>query len=922
LQISDCGLKKEKNSRLHVNPQSEIRNPQSIWGSVPFVGVASSLGLGILASRALLHYWFAGILLAALLLIAASLIALKRNRLKTAVAAGLTSTSLAGVALGITERDVFDKDHLRSLLAGNRFPLGELVAFDACVSEEIERRPQYNLLTVELHGIRIKEQWIPAHGKALLRMPILHVEDDSLPAADLHYGDRMRGWAEWTIPRNFQNPGGNDWVESLVHRDIFLLGRIKSPRVVEVLPRDCRELWKAFLLTAREKLRTRLQYFASRNQEQEAAVLASVLIGDYSELSTATRESFQNAGTYHVLVVSGLHVGWIAWVLMNLCRLLRLPPGTTRAAAAIGILAYAGLIGFQASISRCLWMFFLYLGGQALFRAASPVNLILVSAFLLLVASPHWLFDIGFQLSFLSVMAIFQLAQPGFDRYLRPLLAPVCHAGDLARLHLESHTWPARIGRRWRAQVEIIAEAWGDRWSCAFETGLLAVSRMGASAGLLLAGMFLASVSVQIWLGPVLALYFNRLSWISPLANLAIVPLSSLVLAAGTLAALTVHTTFPGDWVYPAAGWICSLLLKTNDWIALVPQAWQRCPTPSPIWVWTLLLIIFCWCTLQLTRIWIPCCAIVLSLVWFGRGPDPSAAIHVRTHPESSLAGRSWATRPAQLRLTFLDVSQGDSIVVQYPDTSVWVLDAGGIRDPAPEGGRHAFDVGEAVVSRYLWWLWVRKLDRIVLSHPHQDHAGGIPALLKNFTVERLNYGEPLSDPTLDRLREIALERQVEFRRVSAGETALVGGVRVDFINPPADGEARSTNDNSLVLHLRFGRFSALLAGDLEREGELALLARSSSLSALLLKVAHHGSRSATLDSFLERVRPRWAVLSAGRNNPFGHPSREVLLRLVHHGARPFLTLDHGAISIATDGERYTLESFRSGVVERGILPD
>jgi competence protein ComEC len=432
--------------------------------------------------------------------------------------------------------------------------------------------------------------------------------------------------------------------------------------------------------------------------------------------------------------------------------------------------------------------------------------------------------------------------------------------------------------------------------------------------------MFLASLSVQIWLGPVLALYFNRLSWISPMANLVIVPLSSLVLATGALAALTAPATLPGYWVYQAAGWICSLLLRTNDWISLVPHAWQRCPTPSPLWVWSLLLLIFCWCTLRLPRIWIPCGAIVLSLAWSGHGPD--AAIYVPTHPESSLSGRSRSAHPAELRLTFLDVGQGDSIVVQYPDTTVWVLDAGGIRDPAPEGGRHAFDVGEAVVSRYLWWLWVRALDRIVLSHPHQDHAGGIATLLKNFKVERLDYGEPRSDPTIDRLKAIALERQVKSLRVSAGETAFVGGVRVDFINPPADGKARSTNDNSLVLHLHFGRFSALLTGDLEREGELALLARSPSLRAPLLKVAHHGSRSATLDSFLARVRPRWAVLSAGRNNPFGHPSREVLLRLVHHGARPFLTLDQGAITFVTDGERYTLESFRSGVLESGILPD
>ena len=897
--------------------------PQSIWGTIPFVGVASSLSLGIIASRALLQYCFAGILLAGFILVAASLIALERKRLKTALGAGLTSICLAGVALGVTERDIFPQDHVRSLLARNRFPLGELVPFDGCLSEEIEHRSSYDLLTVDLHGLGIKNQWIPARGKALLRMPNLREEGSLVPATNLHYGDRIRGWAEWHPPRNFQNPGASDWVEFLVRRDVFLLGRIKSARVVEVLPRDCRGSWKAFLLRTRDQVRTRLQYLAARNQDQEAAVLASILIGDYSGLSPVTRESFQNTGTYHVLVVSGLHVGWIAWVLVHLCRLLRAPPGLSSAAAALGILMYAALIGFQASVSRCLWMFFLYLGAQALFRTAAPANLILVSAFVLLVASPDWLFDIGFQLSFLSVMAIFQLAQPGIDAYVRPLLAPVRHAGDLDRLQVKNLAWPARTGRRWRVRLEMIAEDWGDRYGRACERALLLISRTAAGAGLLLGGMLLASISVQIWLGPVLALYFNRLSWISPLANLAIVPLSSVVLAAGALATPTVPAALPGFWLYHWAGWTCSLLLKTNEWISHAPYGWQRCPTPSPVWVWILLLFMFCWCVFALPRIWIPSAAVVLSLAWFALGPCPSGAIDVRLGSEVRRKLPGSVNRPPELRLTFLDVGQGDSIVIQYPDGTVWVLDAGGIRDPTPEGVRQTqFDIGEAVVSRYLWWLWVRRLDRIVLSHPHQDHAGGLPALLKNFRVARLDYGEPRNDPTLDRLGALAGERQVEFRRVSAGETARIAGVRVDFVNPPADGAARSTNDNSLVLYLHFGRFSALLTGDLERDGELGLLAHSPSASALLLKVAHHGSRSATLDPFLTRVRPRWAVLSAGRNNPFGHPAREVLLRLVHRGARPLLTLDQGAVTLVTDGERYVLESFVSGVLEKGVLPD
>ena len=142
----------------------------------------------------------------------------------------------------------------------------------------------------------------------------------------------------------------------------------------------------------------------------------------------------------------------------------------------------------------------------------------------------------------------------------------------------------------------------------------------------------------------------------------------------------------------------------------------------------------------------------------------------------------------------------------------------------------------------------------------------------------------------------------------------------MQILNPPANRSGRTTNENSVVLRLVFGDFSALLTGDLEKSGEAELLAESQNLHSLLLKVAHHGSRSATLDPFLEKVRPRWAILSVGRNNPFGHPSREVLLRLLRLGVRPLSTLDQGAITFETDGRHYIIESHVCGLLEKGTL--
>ena len=129
-----------------------------------------------------------------------------------------------------------------------------------------------------------------------------------------------------------------------------------------------------------------------------------------------------------------------------------------------------------------------------------------------------------------------------------------------------------------------------------------------------------------------------------------------------------------------------------------------------------------------------------------------------------------------------------------------------------------------------------------------------------------------------------------------------------------------STNDNSLVLEFAFKGLSALLTADLEKAGELQVLSTPGNLNGQLLKVAHHGSRSSTSDSFLERTQSRWAVISAGRNNPFGHPSPEVLARLRRHGVKFFLTLNEGAITFETDGSRYVIKSHVRGILERGQL--
>jgi competence protein ComEC len=484
---------------------------------------------------------------------------------------------------------------------------------------------------------------------------------------------------------------------------------------------------------------------------------------------------------------------------------------------------------------------------------------------------------------------------------------------------LKTGKWHSR-GRRLRTLAELFSEDRADRWRAALERPLLAFFRTSAGLGLYFGGLALISLAVQIFLGLLMAFYFNRLSWISPAANLVVVPLSSLVLGAAILSQVA-STGIPGfSTLNTIAGEGGTILFEVNRWLAAQPFASQRCPTPSLFLVCGSLVLLFAWCVFTWRRVWIPCAAVALSLLWLAGILEPvrnsSPLAFFATHSRGDQAS-------GDLRLTFLDVGQGDSIVIRFPGGSVWVFDAGGVRDSSQDDMHPpVFDTGEAIVSRYLWHYRIRRIDRVLLSHPHQDHAGGLPALMKNFPVNELDYGPTVEDATLSRLLAVARELKVPSRAIHAGEQFSVGAVRVQALNPLRDGTIRSINDNSLVLRMSYGRFSALLTGDLEAAGESEVAGRTPEIRSLLLKVAHHGSRSATQEFFLNRARPRWAVISAGRNNPFGHPSRDAILRLIRHGARPLITSDEGAITLETDGNRYSLSSHVSGILETGILPN
>jgi competence protein ComEC len=881
------------------------------WGEIPFAALVLCQVLGIAVSRLVTSYLFLPLAVGTSVLAGAALLALLRERRAAALTAAFASVSGTALLLALALRDGYPSRDLRALLAAGALPLGELVPFDGCVSDQATRHADETVTTIEMRAFQKNGSWVPCIGGMILRIPDPPAGESAIPALDLRIGDRVRSWATWHLPRNFQNPGSPDHAGLLLRRGVSLVGRSKSPRLMEVIPGDCSNTWTRMSVAIQDELRNALNKIRQDGHPEQAAILSSLIIGDYSGLDSDTRLAFQNSGTYHVLVVSGLHVAWIAAVLLQLFRLMRIPAGISRLLAAVLLFFYTGLVGFQASISRSLWMFILYLAGQALFRRAAPANVTLAAAFFLLAARPDWLFDIGFQLSFLAVLAICLMGLPLIEGNLKPLIDPLRHAGHSERQGFRDGQLH-RAGRSLRTRGELLAEAVGDRCSPGSERLLLLIMRALGSALLTVGSMIVITISVQLWLEPLLAYHFNRLSWIAPAANLVAVPLSSLVLASGMIAAFAAHVTWLAAYLLRIAGMLSDLLLQSARFVSALPGAWQRCPTPPLYFVLAGIALLFAWCFSGWRRKWLAWLYIAVLLICLSVGWSPIGILSSRADGGSR----------SILSLTFLDVGQGDAMVLRFPDGRIWIVDAGGIHQTqSHETLDRGFDVGEAVVSRYLWHEWTTRIERAVLSHPDVDHVGGMPAVIENFRISGLVYAERIGDPTQSSILRLAGERIVSLIKVAAGKRFISGDVEVEVLNPPEGREVRSTNEDSVVLRIRYRRFSALLTGDLEKAGERDFLIGQPEVGGLLLKAAHHGSRSATTDSFLERVRPLWTVLSSGRNNPYGHPSKEVIFRLLRHGSRLLLTQDLGAITFETDGNRYLLRSHVSGVLGAGLLP-
>jgi competence protein ComEC len=271
----------------------------------------------------------------------------------------------------------------------------------------------------------------------------------------------------------------------------------------------------------------------------------------------------------------------------------------------------------------------------------------------------------------------------------------------------------------------------------------------------------------------------------------------------------------------------------------------------------------------------------------------------------------------AQLRIDFLDVGQVDSALITMPDGTTLLVDGGGrpqfrsgARDPDPRGSfeRETRSIGESVVSEYLWWLGRDRVDYVLATHADADHIDGLNDVVRNFSVNTALVGRtPANDPEFARFSQSLTNTNLQ--TVHSGDVIRFGEVELRVFWPPPGG-TDSTNDDSVVLNLKFRERSILLTGDIEKKAEGALLAAAHELKADVVKVPHHGSKTSSTEAFVSATKPRFAIISVGQDSMFGHPHAEVVERWLASGAEVFTTGKSGTISVITDGTDLWLRKF------------
>ncbi len=733
----------------------------------------------------------------------------------------------------------------------SRFTGLEGISLEGIVDRPPERSRGRTQLLIRSEKVVLSSHHIPVDGLVLI---FLKVEDPSL-----RLGDRLRLRCRLYPPRGFHNPGGFSYERHLAFDRIYTTGFLSEERGWVKLG----EGFKNPMTLRVESWRDHIRNFLNREATlPSSGIFKALVLGEQGDLPEEIKEYFILTGTAHLLAISGDQFGIVAllsfslliWMLKG-SEFLLLSISVRKWAAGLTIpciVLYALIAGGGISVIRAAIMVITFLFSILLHRERNLLHTLALAAFLLLIFSPPSLFDVSFQLSFLAVLSILYLV----PRFLQEFK---------------------------QEEISILLKT-------SWKKNILKYMRLS----LLVTGVAILGTA------PLVALHFNRFAPIGLITNLFIIPwVGFLIVPLSLIASIFSFFFIPfATFLIDINGFITLLLLRVLAFFASLPFASFFVSTP------TVFEIILFYSLLFLTA-------------HFRKGKKIRylfAGLCIAFACDLAY----WNLKDSfqkDLKLTFIDVAHGDSILIEFPKGKKMLIDGGGLYEDR-------FDTGKNVIAPILWKKKIRRIDTLVLTHPDPDHLKGLNFIASEFSIGQFwdNGFETQSEPYLQ-LKKILSEKKIRIQSLHE-ETSpqIINGVEVSILNPPAWNAMRrkvqnpsDLNNSSLVLKLQFKNVSVLLAGDIGKDVEGLILRRRYPLRADIIKVPHHGSSSSSSPLFLEMVKPAYAILSVGERNIGRLPHPDVLKRYEQLGSQVLRTDKHGAITVITDGENIDVKTFQKG---------
>ncbi len=716
---------------------------------------------------------------------------------------------------------------------------------EGSLRQEPEKLPNRNRWIVSAERI-----WHPTGAEEITGDILMNVR---VVRREWRYGDRVRFWVHPAVPRDSGNPGGFNYATYLADREIYATGFLENDGEVELVARQ-----PIAIRGAVESLRREIRRYIEQNVSREnSPLLKALTVGDMGEISKVMRTEFTAAGVNHVISISGLHVGMLGLVVFALIRVgcgfspyLLLRFNLLKIAtfcSFLSVVFYTALAGAMVPTVRSAIMIGIYELAVLLDREEEVLTSLTFAAFLIALVWPGVVSDISFQLSFLAVLFI---------------------------------AWGIRQVREWipaRQKDELPQERgwWREKLR---------------QVGLHLAVPVLATVGT----GPLIAHYFGHLSLAGLVSNPVVVPLVGFIVVPLGLVIGFLSLTIPVAAV-PMV-WLEERFISLTVWLvqlfAHLPLANISVPAPDRFEIAALYALFLALLLVRKNR-YAGLVAALMIVLLIGDG------------------AYWWRERwnRHELRVTHLNVGQGDAAVIELPGSKVLLIDAGGT-------ATGEFDTGEAIVAPFLRARKILKVDYLVLTHARIDHYGGMRTIIKEFAPAEFWSGPAKGETARFEDLEEALE-QARIKRVALHDQEPcrdIDGVKLCVLYPAPE----TTHEASVVLRLQHGKIVFLFAGDIEKRDEHLLQPRARDLRSAILKVPRHGSATASSEEFVAAVQPKLAVFSgAGRNQPAATRD-EILGRYRKAGAEILRTDQDGAIIFESDGSTLRYSGFKTG--KRGII--